>query len=77
MLAVVTDSGILALRMDRWVRRCLGVRACHASVQPLAWHARATSRVGALWRSRAVGIPLNGFQNCFSPIFRTKLHLRV
>jgi hypothetical protein len=48
-----------------------------ARVRPMAWHASATSRVGALWRSRAVGIPLNGFQNCFSPIFRTKLHLRV
>jgi hypothetical protein len=29
-LAVVTHSGIPARRMDRWVRRCLGVCARHA-----------------------------------------------
>jgi hypothetical protein len=29
-LAIVTHSGILARRMDRWVRRCLGVRARRA-----------------------------------------------
>jgi hypothetical protein len=29
-LAIVTHSGIPARRMDRWVRRCLGVRARHA-----------------------------------------------
>jgi hypothetical protein len=28
-LAVVTQSGIPARRMDRWVRRCLGMRARH------------------------------------------------
>jgi hypothetical protein len=52
-------------------------RARAARVRPLAWHACATSRVGALWRSRAVGISLSSFQNCFSQIFQTKLHLRV
>jgi hypothetical protein len=30
MLAVVTHSGIPARRMDRWVRRCLGVRTRRA-----------------------------------------------
>jgi hypothetical protein len=30
MLAVVTDSGIPARRMDPWVRRCLGVCARRA-----------------------------------------------
>jgi hypothetical protein len=29
-LAVITHSGIPAQRMDRWVRRCLGVRARRA-----------------------------------------------
>jgi hypothetical protein len=29
-LAIVTHSGILARRMDRWVHRCLGVRARRA-----------------------------------------------
>jgi hypothetical protein len=52
-------------------------RARAARVRLLAWHACATSRVGALWSSRAVGISLNGFQNCFSPIFQTKVHHKV
>jgi hypothetical protein len=52
-------------------------RARTARVRPLAWHTCATSRVGALWCFRAVGISLNSFQNCFSQIFQTKLRLRV
>jgi hypothetical protein len=66
-------SGVAHGSLGSPVPRCARV----ARVRPLAWHACATLRVGALWHSRAVGISLNGFQNCFSPIFQTKVHHKV
>jgi hypothetical protein len=52
-------------------------RARAARVRTLAWHACATSRVGALWRSWCICVSLSRFQNSFSLNFQTKVHLMV
>jgi hypothetical protein len=61
--------------MDRWVRRCLGVRARRA-------YGRCVARVRDVARGRAPAFPgeissLKLISNRFSLNFQTKVHLLV
>jgi hypothetical protein len=75
-LAIVTNSGTPGTAhgpLGPPVPR----RARAARVRPLAWHARTTSCMGALWRSRCICVSLSHFQNSFSLNFQTKVHLTI
>jgi hypothetical protein len=67
------SSPTVAFRRGAWTAGSAGASVCVRGTRTAA----GVARVGALWRSRAVGISLNGFQNCFSPIFQTKVHHEV
>jgi hypothetical protein len=68
-----------ALRSDQRSHRRLGVRA-RSGYGAYGGGRRGRARRRARTRSGVPGakcISLISFQNCFSPIFQTKLHLRV
>jgi hypothetical protein len=69
------SSPTVAFRRGAWAAGSAGASVCARTAAGVA--SCTTSRVGARWRSRAVGISLNDFQNCFSPIFHTKVHHKL